>query len=153
MTVPEKHDGPIPGDAPSEPAKSPDRGKVPLREENPPSAESLSILGAEDTRPDDEEAPPWHDPMMPLEERMGLARDKDELSIIYASLGQTDCTSCGYENCRSYARALEGRDESSLDLCIPGGEETEEMLHELLDGKDAGGGAAGGTGPADPPAC
>lgn len=69
--------------------------------------------------------------MMPLEERMDLADGMDELSLIYASLGQTDCTSCGYESCRAYAGAIDGEGEEDLTLCIPGGFETEEKLNEL----------------------
>ncbi len=102
----------------------------------PPSVDSLAILGVNDAgsvSSDDEEFPAWHDPMMPIEERMDLAKGLDELSTVYASLGQTDCTSCGYEDCKSYAKAIHGDSEDDLTLCIPGGEETEEMLHQLRD--------------------
>src|SRR5215469_338050 len=46
-------------------------------------------------------------------------------------LPQTQCTRCGYPDCRAYAEAL-ARHETSLNRCPPGGDETIQALAELL---------------------
>jgi len=49
---------------------------------------------------------------------------------IDALLPQTQCTRCGYPDCRAYAEAL-ARGEADLDRCPPGGEATIEALSRL----------------------
>ena len=39
-----------------------------------------------------------------------------------AALPQTQCTRCGYVDCRAYAEALATR-EADIDQCPPGGQE------------------------------
>ena len=46
-------------------------------------------------------------------------------------LPQTQCTRCGYADCRAYAEAI-ARDETGIDRCPPGGETTLSALATLL---------------------
>jgi electron transport complex protein RnfB len=48
-------------------------------------------------------------------------------------LPQTQCAQCGYPGCRPYARAV--AEGESIDLCPPGGAETQQALGRLL-GRD-----------------
>ena len=50
---------------------------------------------------DDGDAP-WHDPSMPLDERMKLAEDRPLRRRMMAAMAQQDCGQCGYD-CESYA--------------------------------------------------
>jgi sulfite reductase (NADPH) flavoprotein alpha-component len=78
---------------------------------------------------DDGEAP-WHDPAMPLVERMQLAESRPLRRRMMAAMGQQDCGQCGY-NCEDYANAIFGKNEERLNLCVPGGKETTRMLKTL----------------------
>ena len=49
---------------------------------------------------DDDDAP-WHDPAMPLPERMKLAEGRPLRRRLMAAMGQQDCGQCGY-NCEDY---------------------------------------------------
>lgn len=51
---------------------------------------------------------------------------------IDALLPQTQCTRCGYEDCRAYARAL-AEERCDINRCPPGGASTIERLAALLD--------------------
>lgn len=51
---------------------------------------------------------------------------------IDALLPQTQCTRCGYPDCRAYADAL-ARGESDINRCPPGGDETLQQLADLLE--------------------
>ncbi len=73
---------------------------------------------------------PWHDPAMPLPERMRLAEGKPLPRRLMAAMAQQDCGQCGY-NCRDYADALFARSEKRLNLCVPGGKDTSRMLKQL----------------------
>jgi len=46
-------------------------------------------------------------------------------------LPQTQCTRCGYADCRAYADAI-AKDEVGIDRCPPGGDETINALAMLL---------------------
>ena len=50
---------------------------------------------------------------------------------IDALLPQTQCTRCGYPDCRAYAEAI-ARDETPINRCPPGGDETIRALAVLL---------------------
>src|ERR1700683_4826439 len=79
---------------------------------------------------------PWHDPAMPLAERMKLADGRPLPRRMMAAMAQQDCSQCGY-NCKDYADALVAKSEKRLNLCVPGGKETSRMLKQLyteLDG-------------------
>jgi sulfite reductase (NADPH) flavoprotein alpha-component len=85
---------------------------------------------------EDDDAP-WHDPAMPLADRMILAEGKPLPRRMMAAMAQQDCGQCGY-NCKDYANALFGKSEKRLNLCVPGGKETSRMLKQLhaeLDGQ------------------
>ncbi len=73
---------------------------------------------------------PWHDPTMPLDERMKLADGKPLPRRFMAALAQQDCGQCGY-NCKDYADALFEKSEKRLNLCVPGGKNTSRMLKQL----------------------
>jgi sulfite reductase (NADPH) flavoprotein alpha-component len=82
---------------------------------------------------------PWHDPAMPLPERMKLADGKPLPRRLMAAMGQQDCGQCGY-NCKEYADALFAKSEKRLNLCVPGGKDTARVIKQLyqeLDGAPA----------------
>ena len=54
-------------------------------------------------------------------------RHLEDLLYVEA-LAQTDCGACGYNDCRSYARAILDGDETDLDQCGPGGPRTARDL-------------------------
>src|SRR5437773_294171 len=78
---------------------------------------------------DDGEAP-WHDPAMPLGDRMQLAESRPLRRRMMAAMGQQDCGQCGY-NCEDYSNAIFLKKEERLNLCVPGGKETARMLKAL----------------------
>lgn len=87
---------------------------------------------------------PWHDPAMPLDERMRLAEGRPLSRRLMAAMAQQDCGQCGYL-CDSYAKALADGAETKVNLCQPGGKETLRMVKALLAEAPA---AAPGAGPA-----
>lgn len=78
---------------------------------------------------DDGQAP-WHDPAMPLPDRMQLAEKRPLRRRMMAAMGQQDCGQCGY-TCEEYANAIVGKSEDRLNLCIPGGKDTTRTLKTL----------------------
>src|SRR5271166_6049368 len=80
--------------------------------------------------PDDDDNAPWHDPAMPLADRMKLAEGRPLRRRMMAAMGQQDCGQCGY-NCTDYSDAISSRQEERLNLCVPGGKETTRMLKAL----------------------
>jgi NADH-quinone oxidoreductase subunit I len=78
---------------------------------------------------------PWHDPSLPIEQRMEMATDRPLADKLMAAMAQTDCHACGYD-CRGYADAIAGGEETDLSLCLPGEAETENMLKKIM--KEAG---------------
>lgn len=82
--------------------------------------------------PDDEDFP-WHDPSLPLDERLALAQDRRPEHRLMAAMAQLDCGQCGYL-CRTYAEAIARGDETSLTRCVPGGKATARKLKELAAG-------------------
>ncbi len=91
------------------------------------SAEAgAAIMAGED------DAAPWHDPAMGIDERMKLAEGKPLKRRMFAAMAQQNCGQCGYV-CETYAAAIaEGR-EQKLNLCAPGGKETMRMLKTLAE--------------------
>jgi len=77
------------------------------------------------------EAPAFHDETIPLPKRMEMAKDGDLALKLYAAMAQTDCTACGYD-CEGYAKALAVGTEKNYTLCVPGKQETENVLKQLL---------------------
>jgi sulfite reductase (NADPH) flavoprotein alpha-component len=105
-------------------------GVVPL---SPEQAAAL-LPGALDlgARPadEDDDGAPWHDPAMPIAERMKLADGRPLRRRMMAAMGQQDCGQCGY-NCQDYSDAIFLRKEERLNLCVPGGKDTARMLKAL----------------------
>src|SRR6516162_896328 len=100
------------------------------------SAALIPAVGAAESRGplndgDDGQAP-WHDPAMPLSERMQLAESRPLRRRMMAAMGQQDCGQCGY-NCEDYANAIAARKEERLNLCVPGGKETFRTLKRLAE--------------------
>jgi sulfite reductase (NADPH) flavoprotein alpha-component len=83
---------------------------------------------------------PWHEPALPLDERMKLADGRPLERRMMAAMGQLDCGQCGYL-CQSYAEAIARGEEKSLTRCVPGGKETARMLKELVATPPAAGAA------------
>jgi sulfite reductase (NADPH) flavoprotein alpha-component len=95
---------------------------------------------------------PWHDPSLPLPERMELARERPLPGRLMAAMAQQDCGQCGY-NCADYANALFTRGEERLNLCAPGGKETFRALKALAEELASGGAEApAAPSPASAPA-
>jgi sulfite reductase (NADPH) flavoprotein alpha-component len=78
----------------------------------------------------DDGSAPWHDPAMPIVERMKLAEGRPLRRKLMAAMGQQDCGQCGY-NCEDYAEAIFRKSEERMNLCVPGGKETARMLKAL----------------------
>ncbi|MEP9349035.1 sulfite reductase subunit alpha [Xanthobacter sp. KR7-225] len=76
---------------------------------------------------------PWHDPAMPLAERMALAEGRPLPRRLMAAMAQQDCGQCGYV-CETYAAAIAAGAEPKLNLCAPGGKETLRALKQLTEG-------------------
>jgi sulfite reductase (NADPH) flavoprotein alpha-component len=97
-------------------------------------AETAAIAAAPSAAPppEPEEEFPWHDPALPLEERLSLAQGRKRERLLMAAMAQLDCGQCGYL-CRTYAEALAGGAETSLSRCVPGGKETARALKELME--------------------
>src|SRR5258708_20697415 len=96
----------------------------------PPAPELAGAVA--DTATPTEEAP-WHDPEMPMPERMKLAEKGSLKDKLFAAMAQTDCTACGWD-CEGYAAALASGESKDATLCVPGEAETETMLMQLLAG-------------------
>ena len=59
------------------------------------------------TAADDEETP-WHDPAMPIDERLELAEGRPLRRKLMAAMAQLDCGQCGYV-CETTAEAIARR--------------------------------------------
>jgi sulfite reductase (NADPH) flavoprotein alpha-component len=81
--------------------------------------------------PPAEEAFPWHDPALPLPERLALAEGKPIERRLMAAMAQLDCGACGYL-CKSYSEAIASGDERDLTRCTPGGIDTAKALKKLV---------------------
>ncbi|GGH13077.1 sulfite reductase [Alsobacter metallidurans] len=93
-------------------------------------AEGASLLGGSPAAEDDDA--PWHDQTLPIAERMSLAEGKPLPRRMMAAMAQQDCGQCGYV-CETYAKALADGAEKRLNLCAPGGKETNRMLKKLAE--------------------
>jgi sulfite reductase (NADPH) flavoprotein alpha-component len=90
-----------------------------------------------------EETFPWHDPALPLPERLTLAEGKPIERRMMAAMAQLDCGACGYL-CKTYSEAIARGDERDLTRCTPGGSDTAKALKKLM--------ATRGSEPAPPAA-
>ncbi|WP_108682787.1 sulfite reductase subunit alpha [Methyloceanibacter sp. wino2] len=96
-------------------------------------AGAVSIPGEDG---DDGEAP-WHDPAMPIDERMALAEGRPLNRRMMAAMAQQDCGQCG-SSCEEYSNSIAEQAEPRLNLCVPGGKATARMLKSLVE--EMGGG-------------
>ena len=94
---------------------------------------------------------PWHDPAMPLPDRMKLADGKPLPRRLMAAMAQQDCSQCGY-NCKDYAEALFTKKELRLNLCVPGGKDTARTLKTLYAELGAPAAASADAAPVPAPA-
>lgn len=97
-------------------------------EDRLPAASSASVTPASDEVTAEEA--PWHDPTLPVAERMALAAGRPLAQRMMAAMAQLNCGSCGYQ-CQTYAEALASGAEKNLSLCSPGGNETAKLLRQL----------------------
>jgi sulfite reductase (NADPH) flavoprotein alpha-component len=89
------------------------------------------LIDAPDEAPEEvDDGAPWHDPAMPLPDRMKLAEGHALPRRMMAAMAQQDCSQCGY-NCKDYADALFTKKEKRLNLCVPGGKDTSRVLKQL----------------------
>ena len=118
-------------------------------------ADAVKLLGgliggaAQPAAEPEDDGAPWHDPAMPLPDRMKLAEGRALPRRLMAAMAQQDCGQCGY-NCKDYADALFGKSEKRLNLCVPGGKETSRMLKQLYQQLDSAPGPAVAAEPAQP---
>ena len=95
-----------------------------------PQGGGAQPVDAPDMAAADDDDAPWHDPAMPLDERMTLAAGKPLPRRMMAAMAQQDCGQCGY-NCQDYSKAIVDGAEARLNLCVPGGKETARKVKEL----------------------
>lgn len=97
------------------------------------------LPGQQQAAPEEEEddGAPWHDASMPIDERMQLAEGKPLKRRMMAAMAQQDCGQCGYL-CDTYSAAIVAGEEKKLNLCVPGGKETQRMLKKLAVELDGG---------------
>jgi NADH-quinone oxidoreductase subunit C len=96
-----------------------------------PPAPELAGAVAETAKPTEEA--PWHNPDLPMSDRMKLAEKGTLKDKLFAAMAQTDCTACGWD-CEGYAAALASGESKDATLCVPGEAETETELKKLLAG-------------------
>jgi sulfite reductase (NADPH) flavoprotein alpha-component len=74
----------------------------------------------------------WHDPGIPIDERMKLAEGRSLHMHLMAAMAQQDCGQCG-SSCEEYSRQIFSQEEGRLNLCVPGGKDTSRMLKKLME--------------------
>ena len=79
----------------------------------------------------EEQAAPWHDPTMPIADRLKLSEGRARADALMSAMAQLDCGACGYL-CKTYAEAIDKGDEKDLTRCAPGGSETAAKLREIM---------------------
>jgi sulfite reductase (NADPH) flavoprotein alpha-component len=83
--------------------------------------------------PEADEGPiAWHDPGIPLDQRMKLAEGRSLHMRLMAAMAQQDCGQCG-SSCEEYSRRIFAKEEDRLNLCAPGGKDTSRTLKKLLE--------------------
>ena len=82
------------------------------------------------SQPEEQEVP-WHDPAMPIAERLKLSEGRPRADVLMSAMAQLDCGACGYL-CKTYAEAIDKGDEKDLTRCAPGSSETAAKLREIM---------------------
>jgi len=93
----------------------------------------------------------WHDPGIPIDERMKLADGRTVRMRMMAAMAQQDCGQCG-SSCEDYSGQIFDKKEARLNLCVPGGKETSRMLKKLYEEIGVSGAAPAAPSPATPAA-
>ena len=70
-----------------------------------PQASDAQPISAADAGMAEDDDAPWHDPAMPMAERMELAEGKPIQRRLMAAMAQQDCGQCGYD-CHNYSKAI-----------------------------------------------
>jgi sulfite reductase (NADPH) flavoprotein alpha-component len=94
---------------------------------------------------------PWHDPAMPIVDRMKLAEARPLPRKMMAAMAQQDCGQCG-SSCEEYSLSIFQKKEERLNLCVPGGKDTSRMLKKLYEEIGAPRSAPTAPGPSPAPA-
>ena len=97
----------------------------------PQAGDAQPISAADAGMDGEDDDAPWHDPAMPMPERMELAEGKPIQRRLMAAMAQQDCGQCGYD-CHNYSKAIADGKEPALNLCVPGGKETARKVKELF---------------------
>ena len=95
-----------------------------------PPQDAAALMAGVGAPAEEDDGAPWHDQAMPLAERLALAEGRPLRRRMMAAMGQQDCGQCGY-NCQDYADAIFSKNETKLNLCVPGGKETLRTLKVL----------------------
>src|SRR5579871_2497509 len=74
----------------------------------------------------------WHDPGIPIDQRMKLAEGRSLHMRLMAAMAQQDCGQCG-SSCEDYSRQIFEKAEARLNLCVPGGKGTSRVLKKLME--------------------
>ena len=100
---------------------------------NLPAAGAVTVTTApaEAAPPPAAEDFPWHDPALPMAERMTLAEGRPFPRQLMAAMAQLDCGSCG-SDCKTYSAAIASGEDMDLSKCSPGGKDTLKKLKELV---------------------
>ena len=123
---------PVGGQAPSPVAPAPKQAGAPA----PPREAEIREAAAPEVVPDSGASPtaPFHKEDLMLTERMALAEEMGGgfETKLFAAMAQTDCGACGWD-CEGYAHAIATGETNDISLCVPGEEETLDMLKKLMD--------------------
>jgi sulfite reductase (NADPH) flavoprotein alpha-component len=101
-------------------------------------AEAAALVPALAGAPGGANADPitWHDPGIPIDERMKLAEGRSLHMRLMAAMAQQDCGQCG-SSCEEYSRQIFTKEEARLNLCVPGGKDTSRVLRKLMEAPGA----------------
>jgi sulfite reductase (NADPH) flavoprotein alpha-component len=102
-------------------------GVTPLSDE-----QAAALLKSGAPSEDDDGGAPWHDQTLPIADRMKMAENKPVRWKLMAAMAQQDCGQCGYD-CRNYSGAIFAGKEERLNLCVPGGKDTNRMVKALYE--------------------
>jgi len=131
---------PVSGVKPKPAAAKPKAAPAPAAAPKPAAAapvteSEIKEAAAPEVVPDSGASPaaPFHKEDLTLPERMALA---DEMgggfeTKLFAAMAQTDCGACGWD-CEGYAHAIATGETNDISLCVPGEEETLDMLKKLM---------------------
>jgi NADH-quinone oxidoreductase subunit B len=118
---------PAPAPKPAAPPSGQAGAPVPAQ----PAAEAAPVEAA----PEVAAAPTvaFHREDLTLPERMEMAAEIGGgfETKLFAAMAQTDCGACGWD-CEGYAHAIATGETNDISLCVPGEEETLDMLKALM---------------------